>query len=262
MTTKSKARKGKSKFQEAAEQEARTPKRRRGATLKELAQESVDSTAATPDVETRERHAQLPAKPKRKRRANRTSRVASMLPAPTDETTPDEAPAASDNSDATFTLLTPSGVDQVCAPPSGKKSMRARARHADQTAAELAGMLANGVDATPAPVKVSEEQESLAPRALPTAGPSSAPTAPTSRRGGKGRAQAQPDAKVPAGRRDPRVPATGTELVRVFRGKEHRVIVRDDGFEYRGELHRSLSSIACSITGASWNGFSFFGLLR
>ena len=233
MTTKQpKTRRKKSKFQEAAEQEAKS-------------REKAASTTLYPA-----------ARPKRKRRAHRTSRVASMLPAPTDETTPEEALAASDNSDAIFTLETPSGVDQVCAPPSGKKSKRARARHADQTEAELAGMLANGVDATPAPVKVREE------RAPPTAGPSSAPASPTSRRGRKGRAQARSDAKVPAGRRDPRVPATGTELVRVFRGKEHRVIVRDEGFEYQGKLHRSLSSIACEITGKSWNGFSFFGLLR
>jgi len=140
---------------------------------------------------------------------------------------------------------------------SRKPVKRSRKKRDQQTETELVGMLARGVDATPpAPVNVREEHDP------PTPGLSSAPAAPTSRRGRKGRAQARSDAKVPAGRRDPRVPATGTELVRVFRGKEHRVIVRDEGFEYQGDLHRSLSSIACSITGASWNGFSFFGLLR
>ena len=142
-----------------------------------------------------------------------------------------------------------------------KPGKRSRKKRDQQTEAELVGMLARGVDATPPAPHESDGQDPKVVKPA-TVGSSSAATSPTSCRGRKGRAQAQPDAKVPAGRRDPRVPETGTELVRVFRGKEHRVIVRDDGFEYRGELHRSLSSIACSITGASWNGFTFFGLLR
>ena len=33
-----------------------------------------------------------------------------------------------------------------------------------------------------------------------------------------------------------------------------------DGFEYDGKIYESLSSIASSVTGTRWNGFSFFGL--
>ncbi|XXF79765.1 DUF2924 domain-containing protein [Myxococcaceae bacterium GXIMD 01537] len=60
--------------------------------------------------------------------------------------------------------------------------------------------------------------------------------------------------------RDARLPAPGTVLTRVYKGTQHRVTVREGGFEYEGQLHRSLSSVAKLITGTAWNGFSFFGL--
>ncbi|WP_375743699.1 DUF2924 domain-containing protein [Corallococcus interemptor] len=60
--------------------------------------------------------------------------------------------------------------------------------------------------------------------------------------------------------RDARLPPPGTVLTRVFKGAQHRVTVREDGIEYGGQLHRSLSSVAKLITGTAWNGFSFFGL--
>ncbi|QQR46209.1 DUF2924 domain-containing protein [Myxococcus xanthus] len=60
--------------------------------------------------------------------------------------------------------------------------------------------------------------------------------------------------------RDARLPPPGTVLTRVFKGTQHRVAVREDGIEYEGQLHRSLSSVAKLITGTAWNGFTFFGL--
>lgn len=60
--------------------------------------------------------------------------------------------------------------------------------------------------------------------------------------------------------RDPRLPKIGTVLTRTFQGAEHRVTVLDEGFEYTGEIHKSLSKIARMITGTSWNGWTFFGL--
>ena len=36
--------------------------------------------------------------------------------------------------------------------------------------------------------------------------------------------------------------------------------VREEGFEYDGHLHRSLSSAVREATGTPWNGFAFFGL--
>jgi len=53
---------------------------------------------------------------------------------------------------------------------------------------------------------------------------------------------------------------TGTRLVRHWRGHTHSVLVREDGFEYEGQHHRSLTVIAERITGAHWSGPRFFGL--
>jgi hypothetical protein len=58
--------------------------------------------------------------------------------------------------------------------------------------------------------------------------------------------------------RDPRLPAPGATLTRIHDGTEHRVTILEDGFEYRGKRHRSLSQIASLITGTPWNGFRFF----
>jgi hypothetical protein len=59
---------------------------------------------------------------------------------------------------------------------------------------------------------------------------------------------------------DPRLPMPGSELVRRYRGKDIVVRVREDGFEYSGQIHRSLSSAVREATGTPWNGFAFFGL--
>jgi hypothetical protein len=52
----------------------------------------------------------------------------------------------------------------------------------------------------------------------------------------------------------------GTRLLREWGGKTHTIIVIDDGFEYDGERHQSLTQIARRITGAHWSGPRFFGL--
>ena len=54
----------------------------------------------------------------------------------------------------------------------------------------------------------------------------------------------------------------GTILVRQWRGRTHKVLVREDGFEYEGQCYRSLSVIAERITGAHWSGPRFFGLTK
>jgi hypothetical protein len=61
-------------------------------------------------------------------------------------------------------------------------------------------------------------------------------------------------------RRAPTRPAIGTQLVREWRGTEHRATVVDGGFEYQGRPFKSLSAIARAITGTRWNGWVFFGL--
>src|SRR5205823_10437464 len=54
----------------------------------------------------------------------------------------------------------------------------------------------------------------------------------------------------------------GTRLLREWGGRTHTVIVLDDGFEFEGERHRSLTEIARRITGAHWSGPRFFGLRK
>ena len=52
----------------------------------------------------------------------------------------------------------------------------------------------------------------------------------------------------------------GAKLVREWRGETHIVIVREDGFEWKGRHWRSLSVVAREITGGHWSGPRFFGL--
>ena len=52
---------------------------------------------------------------------------------------------------------------------------------------------------------------------------------------------------------------SGTRLVREWKGKVHEVTITADGFDYEGETYRSLSPIACRITGTHWSGPAFFG---
>jgi hypothetical protein len=73
-------------------------------------------------------------------------------------------------------------------------------------------------------------------------------------------ADAEEQARRPL--RDPRLPVAGTTLQRQYQGKTVCVKVLKDGFEYDGKLYDSLSSIASSVTGTRWNGFSFFHLKK
>src|SRR5712672_2898499 len=58
----------------------------------------------------------------------------------------------------------------------------------------------------------------------------------------------------------PRRIKPGSELVRTWNGKTHRVMVLADGFAHDGKTFASLSEIASEITGTRWNGPRFFGL--
>jgi hypothetical protein len=54
----------------------------------------------------------------------------------------------------------------------------------------------------------------------------------------------------------------GTRLVRDWGGSSHHVLVEEGGFFYRDQRYKSLSEIACAITGTKWSGPRFFGLTR
>jgi hypothetical protein len=55
-------------------------------------------------------------------------------------------------------------------------------------------------------------------------------------------------------------PKPGAKLMRAWQGETHTVLMLDDGFEWQGERHGSLSAIARKITGTRWSGARFFGL--
>lgn len=59
-----------------------------------------------------------------------------------------------------------------------------------------------------------------------------------------------------------RLPPAGTVLRREYKGRVLQVTVLPDGFEYEGQLYKSLSAVTKAITGAHWNGYHFFGLSK
>jgi len=59
--------------------------------------------------------------------------------------------------------------------------------------------------------------------------------------------------------RDKRLPIPGTLIQKKYKSQDIQVKVLEKGFEYKDKHYKSLSAIAYEITGAHWNGFSFFG---
>jgi hypothetical protein len=63
-----------------------------------------------------------------------------------------------------------------------------------------------------------------------------------------------------AGALDPRLPPPRTYLEREYKGRRIIAKILEEGFEFDGEIYRSLSAIAQEATGTKWNGFLFFNL--
>jgi hypothetical protein len=59
---------------------------------------------------------------------------------------------------------------------------------------------------------------------------------------------------------DARLPATGAAIVRQYKGRQVRVVVLPDGFEYEGQRFKTLTAVAKHVTGCHMNGFRFFHL--
>lgn len=59
---------------------------------------------------------------------------------------------------------------------------------------------------------------------------------------------------------EPIAPATGTSIVREWRGQTIEVRVVDNAFEWNGATYKSLTAVAFAVTGAKWNGRLFFNL--
>jgi hypothetical protein len=63
------------------------------------------------------------------------------------------------------------------------------------------------------------------------------------------------------GERDARLPAVGTSFEHEHKGKTHKIEVTEDGFRHNKTQYKSLSALACAITGyKTCNGFDFFKL--
>ena len=61
---------------------------------------------------------------------------------------------------------------------------------------------------------------------------------------------------------DARLPMPGAILRRPYKGREIVVRVLPWGFEYEGEVYRTLSAVAKAVTGTHWNGYHFFNLRK
>jgi hypothetical protein len=59
---------------------------------------------------------------------------------------------------------------------------------------------------------------------------------------------------------DQRLPPPGSMLHRDYKGRQIRVLIVNNGFEYEGQLYKSLTAVANAITGSHVNGFQFFRL--
>jgi hypothetical protein len=59
---------------------------------------------------------------------------------------------------------------------------------------------------------------------------------------------------------DARLPPSGSELVKTYKGRSLRVAVLTAGFEHDGVVYASLSAVAKAVTGTHVNGYQFFGL--
>jgi hypothetical protein len=59
---------------------------------------------------------------------------------------------------------------------------------------------------------------------------------------------------------DGRLPVPGTVISRPYKGGTVQVQVLAHGFEYQGQVYRSLSAVARAVTGSHCNGFLFFRL--
>ena len=72
--------------------------------------------------------------------------------------------------------------------------------------------------------------------------------------------------KAAAGGKSVRSPApairTGTQLVREWNGRRYQVDITEGGYVLNGVQFKSLSAIALHITGTSWSGPRFFGLVK
>ena len=61
---------------------------------------------------------------------------------------------------------------------------------------------------------------------------------------------------------DDRLPMPGAVITREYKGETVEVRVLPGGFDYQGEVYRSLSAVARAVTSTHWNGYHFFDLQK
>ncbi len=61
---------------------------------------------------------------------------------------------------------------------------------------------------------------------------------------------------------DDRFPPPGTVITRHYKHQTLHVTVLPNGFEYEGEVYRSISAVAKAVTGSHLSGIAFFNLGR
>lgn len=59
---------------------------------------------------------------------------------------------------------------------------------------------------------------------------------------------------------DDRLPMPGAVITRRYKSETVEVRVLPRGFEFEGEIYRTLSAVARKVTGTHWNGYHFFRL--
>jgi len=74
---------------------------------------------------------------------------------------------------------------------------------------------------------------------------------------------ANPPKSTPVPKRDPRLPTPGTVITKQYKGRELRVMVREDGLELDGHMYGSATAMAKAVTGSrSINGWLFLGITK
>ncbi len=61
---------------------------------------------------------------------------------------------------------------------------------------------------------------------------------------------------------NPRLPLPGSVIVKSYRGRELRVTVLPNSFEFEGQMFASLSAVAKHVTQSHLSGMAFFGLAK
>ena len=67
---------------------------------------------------------------------------------------------------------------------------------------------------------------------------------------------------LPVRLRDNRLPAPGSTLTKTYHGKTIEVKVLENGFEYEGQVFKSISRVAMTIVKRQISGYVFFGLTK